>query len=66
MTLSEPSAAARTGLGMSAAATCHTFKTPPAASLYAGIPRILFSESTKFNPPLSVLEFYGAFAHNRK
>ena len=28
--------------------------------------RHYFSGSTKFNPPLSVLEFYGAFAHNRK
>ena len=35
MTLSGPSAAAS---GPSAAATCLTFKTPPAASLYAGIP----------------------------
>ena len=46
--------------GLSAAATCLTLKTPPAASLYAGIPQILFSGSTKFNSPLSVLEFSGA------
>ena len=28
--------------------------------------RFYFSGSTKFNPPLPVLEFYGACAHNRK
>ena len=28
-------------MGPSAAATCLTFKTPPASSLYAGIPKIL-------------------------
>ena len=28
--------------------------------------RKYFSGSTKFNPPLSVFEFYGAYTHNRK
>ena len=61
MTLSGSSAAARTeAMGPSAAATCLKFKTPPAASLYEGIPQILFFGSTKFNPPLSVLEYHGA------
>ena len=46
--------------GPSAAATCLTLKTSLAASLYADISQVLFSGSTKFNPPLSVLEFYGA------
>ena len=43
--------------GPSAAATCLTFKTQPAASLYTGIPQILFFWIYKI---LSVLEFSGA------
>ena len=37
--------------GPSAAATCLTFKTPPAASLYAGIPQILFFWIYKIQSP---------------
>ena len=37
---------------------------PTSCQLYAGIPQIFFSGSTKFNPPLFVLEFYGACARN--
>ena len=47
MTLSGPSAAR----GLSAAATCLTFKTSPAASLYAGIPQILFLWIYKIQSP---------------
>ena len=37
--------------GLNAAPTCLTFKTPPAASLYAGIPQILFFWIYKIQPP---------------
>ena len=37
--------------GPSAAATCLIFKTPPAASLYAGIPQILFFWIYKIKSP---------------
>ena len=46
------------------ARTCLTFKTPPAASSTQASHRYFFSGSTKFNPPLFVLEFYGACARN--
>ena len=46
--------------GLSTAATCLTFKTPPVASLYAGIPQILFFWINKIQSPLSILEFSGA------
>ena len=46
-------------------ATCLTFKTPPAAIIYAGIHQIFFW-IYKIQFPLSVLEFYEACAHNRK
>ena len=37
--------------GPSAAATCLTFKTPPAASIYAGIPQILLFLIYKIQSP---------------
>ena len=47
--------------GPSDATTCLTFKTPPAASPYAGMPQVLLFWIYKIQSPLSVLEFYGTF-----
>ena len=50
--------------GLSTAATCLTFKTPPVASLYAGIPQILFFWINKIqSPPLCFGIFRGS-EHN--
>ena len=64
MTLSGPSAAASTGLGPSAAATCLTFKTPPADSLYAGIPQTLFFRIYKIRSPSLCFEIFWGIEHN--
>ena len=51
MTFSGPSARLGQARGPSAAATCLTFKTPLAASLYVGIPQILFIWIYKIQSP---------------
>ena len=52
--------------GLSAAATCLTFKTPPAASLYAGIPQILFFWIHKIQSPSLCFGILRGSVHNRK
>ena len=49
--------------GLSTAATCLTFKTPPVASLYAGIPQILFFWIYKIQSPSRFGIFWG-IEHN--
>ena len=47
------------------AATCLTFKTPPAASLYAGIPQILFFGIYKIQSPSLCFGILRGIAHKR-
>ena len=49
--------------GPSAAATCLTFKIPPAASLYAGIPQILFFWIYEIQSPFAL--FWNFAGHVR-
>ena len=52
--------------GPSAAATCLTFKTPPAASLHAGIPQILFFWIYKIQSPSLCFGISRSIARNRE
>ena len=66
MTFSGPSARLGQARVPSAAATCLTFKTPPAASLYVGIPQILFFWIYKIQSPSLCFGIFQGIEHNMK
>ena len=52
--------------GQSASATCLTFKTPPAARLYVGIPQIFFFGIYKIPSPSLCFGIFRGIEHNMK
>ena len=51
--------------GPSAATTCHRFKTPPAAGLYASIPQILFFWIYQIQFPFLCFGIFRGIKHNK-